>query len=192
MLSFTYGGRGWELQNIANIVYGCHLQILSKFLFLGKQVNWYFDVFASPNPRYIWYDPKGNEIDHHHVTKYEFHTSELPNSVNFGNSQKLKYTLTINELELKDIGHYTFEIEVANENQSLSKTMDFYLLITHDPKVFLQKPNFESTNQFYIADRIETFKCSVQGYPIDISSLHWTFRWDFKVCWEISRNPLKS
>ena len=50
-------------------------------LLTGNKVDWIFTVFASPDPEYLWVDPKGNEIDHHLVTKYEFHTSELPNSV---------------------------------------------------------------------------------------------------------------
>ena len=122
-------------------------------------------AFATPNPDYNWYNPKGELLDP--VDDFRFKLSV---------DAKHQITLTIQELQLSDMGHYTLEIEVDEDVQLDSKEkekIDMYLNIISDPVVKLSDDN---SDHFFMAKKSATLTCEVEGYPIDENSLVWKFR----------------
>ena len=132
----------------------------------GKQVKWVFNVYATPDPEFHWYDPRGVKIDPTGYSRYEIKTER-------GSTQ---VQLLINEIEMSDMGHYTLHIQVDEHytgESKLDKQVDMYLNIPSDPKI---KVIPQVTNSFYISEKPANFSCNVQGFPVDLNSLKWTFR----------------
>ena len=77
---------------------------------LGDDINWSLTAFATPDPDYRWFDPKGHLIDFdipQTLTKYHLDVD----------SKTHRITLTIKHLQLYDMGHYILEI-LVNEGSS--------------------------------------------------------------------------
>ena len=77
---------------------------------LGADINWSLTAFATPDPDYRWFDPKGHLIDFdipQTLTKYDLDVD----------SKTHRITLTIKHLQLYDMGHYILEI-LVNEGSS--------------------------------------------------------------------------
>ena len=85
-------------------------QYLCMSFILGKDINWSLTAFATPDPDYRWFDPKGHLIDFdipQTLIKYDLDVD----------SKTHRITLTIKHLQLYDMGHYILEI-LVNEGSS--------------------------------------------------------------------------
>jgi FMS-like tyrosine kinase 1 len=154
--------------HISNVVFQGHPEIVrdsKRPRNLGFPIKWIFDVFATPDPQYLWIGPNGHEISHDTLEKYEFDVDET--------NHRIK--LIINDLQLSDMGHYVFTIEVDNDAQDarpLVKDIDMYLKVAADPVVTLTA---EFEKKLYLYQHSYEYTCRVEGYPIDEQSLQWTF-----------------
>ena len=81
------------------------------------------------------------------------------------------------------MGHYSFIIEVDNENPELHpnmstiKEIDLYLKVIKVPEVMFMNPRRRLLHRYYIANQIHDLKANINGFKIDRSSLQWTFRY---------------
>ena len=136
------------------------------------EVTWSFHIFASPNPQHIWINPKDKEI--HQLDRFKIENPKDDDE---------SYTLTIENVEYTDMGHYSFIIEVDNENPELHpnmstiKEIDLYLKVIKVPEVMFMNPRRRLLHRYYIANRIHDLKANINGFKIDRSSLQWTFRY---------------
>ena len=79
------------------------------------------------------------------------------------------------------MGHYSFVIEVENENPELhpnmstEKEIDLYLKVIKVPEVIFMNPRRKI--KYYIANQKHDLKANIDGFKIDRSSLQWTFRY---------------
>ena len=148
-------------------------EIKVKSSHIGKKIQWIFNVFAAPDPEYFWHNPKGELIDHEKYRGYKLDIYEEDHRI----------SLSIDSAKISDIGKYSFDIYVKNENleEILDKSIDMYLKIETNPQVVVGP---KVKNSFFLAYKSTLFTCQVQGFPIDESSLQWTFKAcnDFSTC----------
>ena len=139
----------------------------------GKKISsvlWSFHIFASPNPQHIWINPKDKEI--HQLDRFKIENPKNDET----------YTLTIDNVEYTDMGHYTFIIKVDNDNPGLhpnkidEKEIDLYLKVIKVPKVMFMNPRRRLLHKYYIANQKHDLKFRINGFKIDRSSLQWSFR----------------
>ena len=92
------------------------------------------------------------------------------------------------------MGHYSFIIEVDNENPELHpdmstiKEIDLYLKVIKVPEVMFMNPRRRLLHRYYIANQIHDLKANINGFKIDRSSLQWTFRYSYiNICSYINK-----
>ena len=95
------------------------------------------------------------------------------------------------------MGHYSFIIEVDNENPELHpnmstiKEIDLYLKVIKVPEVMFMNPRRRLLHRYYIANQIHDLKANINGFKIDRSSLQWTFRYSYSNIFSSNKIVLK-
>ena len=79
--------------------------VSSFYLISGDDINWSLTAFATPDPAYRWFNPKGYLID------FDLPQTKMKYDLDVDDSTH-RITLTIKHLQLSDIGHYILEILV--------------------------------------------------------------------------------
>ena len=153
--------------------------IITVFQPLTQPLKWVFNIAANPNPGFTWLHPTGKELEFTTLEKYEMDIDAVEDEVR----------LIIEDVELKDTGEYTFNIEVKGKNDEiLSKNVSLVLRYIRKPYINFEVqqldrgPYFESdmeesnTSKLYILGEQYQISCDIEGFPINTTSLQWTFR----------------
>ena len=146
---------------------------------LTQPLKWVFNIAANPDPGFTWFHPTGRELEYSTLEKYEMDIDAEEDEVK----------LIIEDVALEDTGEYIFNIEVKGKEQEvLSKNVSMvlrYLRKPHlnfevqhlDPEYGLGFDTNDSYNSaFFVQGEPYDIYCDIEGYPINTSSIHWTFQ----------------
>ena len=59
-----------KFENLISII-SCFTFLTTLYLYSLQPVQWIFTLFATPDPTYLWLNPKGGELDFAQLEKYE-------------------------------------------------------------------------------------------------------------------------
>lgn len=143
-------------------------------IYSTRMVQWVFTLETSPEPKFTWFDPKGHQIDHERLEKYNMIANEKNHEVK----------LQIDPATLEDTGLYNFVIQVGGKTGEhndvglfTEKTIQFELHFVQKPTVVIDVVGSRGEeDELFSYNKTYNITCQTLGYPIDQTTLKWTFQ----------------